>query len=309
MSIPSLRLGTRASALARWQAQWVADELAARGLLVELVPITTRGDASSENKIAELGGTGLFTKELQRALLDGKIDLAVHSLKDLPTESTPNLCLAAVPRRASPFDALISREGKTLYELPQGAVIGTGSARRRSQLLFARRDLTMRDVRGNVDTRLQKLMAGDYDALILAEAGLARLGQTDRISEVLAPEVMLPAVGQGALAIETRREDRNTIEAVEGLDDAESHCSVLAERALLIGLGGGCLAPVGGWARLEHDGSLRLDAVVLPPEGSVRLSETLAGDPERPEPLGTEVAQRLLARGAGKLIAAARPAG
>lgn len=309
MSIPSLRLGTRASALARWQAQWVADQLAARGLLVELVPITTRGDASSENKIAELGGTGLFTKELQRALLDGTIDLAVHSLKDLPTESNADLSLTAVPRRASPFDALISREGKTLFELPKGAVIGTGSARRRSQLLFARRGLTMRDVRGNVDTRLQKLMAGDYDALILAEAGLARLGQTDRISEVLLAEVMMPAVGQGALAIETRREDRNTIEAVEGLDDAESHCAVVAERALLIGLGGGCLAPVGAWARLEPDGSLRVDAVVLPPDGSVRLSETLAGDAERPELLGAEVAQRLLARGAGKLIAAARPAG
>ncbi|HEY2893628.1 MAG TPA: hydroxymethylbilane synthase [Pirellulales bacterium] len=306
MSIASLRLGTRASALARWQAQWVADELAARGLVVELVQITTRGDASSEDKIAELGGTGLFTKELQRALLDGKIDLAVHSLKDLPTETTPSLSLTAVPRRASPFDALISREGKTLYELPRGAVIGTGSARRRSQLLFARRDLTMRDVRGNVDTRLQKLMAGDYDALILAEAGLARLGQTDRISEVLPAEVMMPAVGQGALAIETRSEDRQTIEALEGLDDLESHCAVLAERALLAGLGGGCLAPVGAWARREPDGTLRLDAVVLPSGGSVRLSETLSGDPEQPEPLGAEVARRLLAQGAGKLIAEAR---
>jgi hydroxymethylbilane synthase len=309
MSIAALRLGTRASALARWQAQWVADELAARGLVVELVQITTRGDASSDHKITDLGGTGLFTKELERALLDGTIDLAVHSLKDLPTETTPGLVVTAVPRRASPFDALISREGKTLYELPEGAVIGTGSARRRSQLLFARRDLTIRDVRGNVDTRLQKLKAGDYDALILAEAGLARLGQRDRISEVLPAEVMMPAVGQGALAIETRSEDRETVEAVAGLDDFESHCAVRAERALLAGLGGGCLAPVGAWARLEPDGTLRLDAVVLPLNGLARLSETISGDPQQPEPLGAKVAQRLLNQGAGKLIAEARPRG
>lgn len=301
-----LRLGTRASALARWQAGWVSAQLSLRGVEVVLVPITTRGDTSEHDQVGQLGGTGVFTKELQRALLADQIDLAVHSLKDLPTDAVEGLELAAIPPRESVFDVLISRDHRRLDELPVGAAIGTGSARRRAQLLYARGDLQMRDIRGNVDTRLEKLAADQFDAIVLAHAGLKRLGLEDRLTEVFGPEVMLPAVGQGALAIETRSTDRATREAIAPLDHVDSHRAVLAERALLAALEGGCLAPVAAWARPQVDGQLRLDAAVLAVDGRRRLAASLIGPAEEGAQLGRNVAAQLMAQGAKALVDASR---
>ena len=198
----SLRIGTRATALARWQAEWIARQLGERGVEVELVPISTTGD-QQHGTIESIGGQGIFTKEIQRALLEGRIDLAVHSLKDLPTDVVPGLCVTAVPERAAVGDVLVCRKWASLDELPQRATLGTGSLRRRAQLLHVRPDLQIRDIRGNVDTRLRKLDQGEYDAIVLAEAGLRRLGLADRITQVLPLTLLLPAVGQGALAVET----------------------------------------------------------------------------------------------------------
>jgi hydroxymethylbilane synthase len=309
MSTPRVRLGTRASALARWQADWVAAQLTSRGVDVELVPITTRGDQQQLDPIENLGSPGVFTKELQRALLDDRIDLAVHSLKDLPTEEVEGLSLVAVPLRESPRDVLVSREGLRFDELPPAATFGTGSLRRRAQLLHARADLVMRDVRGNVDTRLKKLAAGEFDALVLAEAGLVRLGLAGQITEIFPPQRMLPAVGQGALAIEARTADRWARAVLEPLDHPATHQAVIAERALLAALNGGCLAPVGAWARLAGDGALRLDAVVLSADGRQRIADFGQGSIDDAPRLGGEVAARLIAAGASELIRQSRAGG
>jgi len=299
-----LRLGTRASALAQWQAQWVAARLEGLGATVERVPITTSGD-QQQTPIGAIGGRGIFTKEIQRELLAGRIDLAVHSLKDLPTEEVPGLCLAAVPQRAPVGDALICREHGSLEELPLAAIVGTGSLRRRAQLLHVRRDLTIKDLRGNVDTRLRKLEQGDYDAIVLAEAGLRRLGRAGEITQVLPAEVMLPAVGQGALGLETRCDDATTLDYVQQLDDPPTYQAVIAERAMLAVLEGGCLAPIAAWARTEG-GRLVLTGRVLSPDGAQRLEVSRhAGASDAPE-LGRLVAQALLAQGAAELIRASR---
>jgi hydroxymethylbilane synthase len=308
MTPSRLRIGTRASKLARWQANWVATQLTAAGVEVELVPITTRGDVD-HGRIDQLGGVGLFTKELQRALLDEQIDLAVHSLKDLPTDVIAGLAIAAVAEREDVCDVLISRGGEPLDQLPAGAGLGTSSLRRKAQLLHARRDLEMRDIRGNVDTRLQKLADGQYDAIVLAYAGLKRLGLDGRITQILATDVMLPAVGQGALAIEARDGDQRTRQAVAPLDHAPTHQAVIAERTLLAELAGGCLAPVGAWGRQQPDGQLRLDAVVLSPDGRQRLAARGAAAGDEAERLGTEVAHQLLNQGAAALINLARQPG
>jgi hydroxymethylbilane synthase len=303
----SLRLGTRASALARWQADWVAARLGDLGVEVVLVPVTTSGDREQRQSVAAIGGEGLFTKEIQQALLDNRIDLAVHSLKDLPTAPVDGLCLAAVPERASVGDVLVCREPTSLDELPQGAAVGTGSLRRRAQLLHARPDLQMKDVRGNVDTRLRKLDQGDYDAIVLAEAGLRRLGLAERITQVLPPSVALPAVGQGALGLETRADDRAARQIVEKLDHQPTHAAALAERTMLAALEGGCLAPIAAWGRIEDD-SLTLTGRVLHPEGTEKIETTLAGPLDEPLPLGRRVAEELLARGAARLVQAGRQA-
>lgn len=300
------RLGTRASALARWQAEWVAARLRDAGVPVELVPIGTHGDADRAHPIGALGTAGVFTKELQRALLDGRIDLAVHSLKDLPTDAVDGLLLAAVPPRETVRDGLIARDGRRLADLPRGAVVGTGSLRRRAQLLHVRPDLVLGDVRGNVETRIRKLDEGAFDAIVLAEAGLVRLGLAHRITEVLSPEVMLPAVGQGALGIETRADDATTLAAVAPLDDAATHAAVLAERTLLAELRGGCLAPVAAWARAAGEGQLRLQAVVIGVDGRQRLAVDLLAEATAAVALGRRAAEQLLAQGAAALIAAAR---
>lgn len=300
----TIRLGTRASALARWQAEWVAARLTELGAAVELVFIKTGGDGTT-TPITESSSPGLFTKEIQRALLDGRVDLAVHSLKDLPTERVEGLTLTAVPPRESPCDAFISNQVPAIERLPHGARVGTGSRRRQSQLLHARPDLTVLDIRGNVETRLQKLDEGEYDAIILAEAGLKRLGLDDRITQLLSPKTMLPAVGQGALGLETRQADQATIAAVTQLDDPDTHACVLAERTLLAALRGGCLAPVGAWGRIA-DGKLHLDAVVLSADGGTRLEAKVSGDMSSAVALGEEAASQLIEQGAADLIAGSR---
>ncbi len=281
---------------------------------MELIFITTSGDAQQVGSIGTIGGQGVFTKEIQRALLDGRVDLAVHSLKDLPTEPVDGLVLAAVPPREVVADVLISQSGKTFAELPAGARIGTGSARRQSQLRHARPELEYLDIRGNVDTRLNKLAAGDYDAIILAAAGLTRLGLAERITQELPREMILPAVGQGALGLETRADDTTTIAALSPLNDSPSHAAVLAERAMLATLRGGCLAPVGGWARFERVGTLTLSGTVLSLDGAARLlvhedaDIDLTGEhwPAQAAALGEAVALQLIQSGAERLIAAAR---
>jgi len=299
-----VRLGTRGSALARWQAEWVCQQLEQRGVRVALVPIATQGDVRT-GPIGTLGTQGVFTKEIQRALLAREIDLAVHSLKDLPTDDVPGLALAAVPTRAPVADVLVSNRAASFDALSPGARVGTGSMRRRAQLLHTRPDLQMLDIRGNVDTRLRQLDEDRYDAIVLAEAGLTRLGLVQRIAQVLPIEWMLPAVGQGALALETRADDARTRERVTVLDDPDTHASVDAERTLLAALHGGCLAPVGAWARVVES-TLTLDAAVLDPQGTQRLATRLTGPATRARELGQQAAEELLAQGAGMLIAQAR---
>lgn len=305
-----LRIGTRKSPLALWQARWVAKQLSqSASIETELVEISTQGDQSRAQSIGSLGGVGVFTKEIQRALLQRRIDVAVHSLKDLPTDPIDRLVLAAVPKRGPSGDALVSRERHRFDELPPQARVGTGSLRRRTQLWHRRADLVMVDVRGNVDTRLRKLSDGEYDALVLAEAGLRRLGRDAQITELLPVTLMLPAVGQGALGIQGRREDRRTLAALEQLDDPPTRAAVVAERAMLAELRGGCSAPVAGWGRFEQDGRLHLSGVVLSADGRMRLEATGVGDATDSTGLGRDVALDLLAQGAKGLIDTSREAG
>ncbi len=306
MSKSVIRIGTRGSQLASWQANWVAERLRTLGAKCELITIATQGDIQQEGPIETIGTQGVFTKELQKALLDGRIDLSVHSLKDLPTEPVKSIILAAVPERESTHDVLISRNGQRLDQLSPGARIGTGSLRRRAQLLHIRPDLQMLDVRGNVDTRLKKLREGQYDALILAEAGLKRLGLADQITEIFPVEIMLPAVGQGALGLETRASDQSAQEVAALIDDLESHQAVLAERTLLATLRGGCMAPVAAWGRIEDDGRLRLSARVFSHDGAHKLAAEQLGNAADAVQIGRQVAEDLLADGAGELIEASR---
>ena len=297
-----LRLGTRSSKLARWQAEWVATRLARLGHAVTLVPITTSGDQTT-GPLSQYGGVGVFTKEIQKALLAEQVDLAVHSLKDLPTESVPGLAIAAVPSRARVHDVLI---GPTvLAELPKAARVGTGSLRRRAQLLHERPDLTVVDIRGNVETRLNKLDSGDFDAILLARAGLERLGLAARITEEFSIDRMMPAVGQGALGVETRVDDERTVHILRRLNDADVFRSITAERRLLSKLQAGCLAPIGATAAVDKD-TLVLRAVVVSPDGQNRLATQVAGPAVDAVKLGDAAAKDLLEQGAGVLIAQAK---
>jgi hydroxymethylbilane synthase len=301
----ALRIGTRGSKLARWQADWVADWLRRYGQTVEIIEIATRGDVDQSELVGDIGAPGVFTKEVQRAVLVGDADVAVHSLKDLPTDAVAGLVLAAVPTRESPADVLVSPHSSSLDALPNGARIGTGSLRRQAQLRHARPDLHALAVRGNVETRIRKLDEGQFDAIVLAEAGLVRLGLADRISQVLPWEIMLPAAGQGALGIECRADDLPTIVALAALDDATTHAAVLSERALLSRLRGGCLAPIGALGFVT-EGRLELSAVVLSADGVCRLHERDWALLEEAEALGLRVADVLLAQGADELIATGR---
>lgn len=297
----TLRIGTRGSTLARWQAEWVASRLKERGQRVELVEVKTSGDREQHGSIEAIGTLGVFTKEIQRALLDGDVDIAVHSLKDLPTERVDGLLLAATPPRESVCDALLSNNFASIEELPSGSRVGTGSLRRQAQLRYLRADLELGDIRGNVDTRIAKLDAGQFDAIVLAEAGLRRLGLADRIRERLTPDRMLPAVGQGALGIECRADDSIVLRSLELLNDADTFAAITAERALLAGLQGGCLAAIGAWGRSEGD-ALVLSAVVLSPDGKQRLFHEDRSAVKDAERLGARAAEVLQSQGAANLL-------
>lgn len=299
-----LVIGTRGSALALWQANHVAAEI--RRLRpefeVELEVIVTSGDRFQSAPVAEVGGKAVWVKEIEEALLAGRVDLAVHSLKDVPAVLPDGLSLGAYPTRADARDAFISRSGATLMGLPAGTKVGTSSLRRRCQLLAKRPDLKVEILRGNVDTRLRKLEEGQIEAAILACAGLDRLGHGEKITERLAPELMLPAIGQGCMAIEIRFGDSRMTPLVALLDHAETRAAVVAERALMAGLGGSCNTPVAGYAQVSGS-KLTLTGLVGHPDGTTILQVVREGDVSKPAALGTDTAKALLSKGADALLA------
>jgi hydroxymethylbilane synthase len=305
----SLRIGTRGSPLALWQAHHVVALLRATHprLNLELVEIQTAGDQVRDVPLAQLGGDGAFTKAIQQALLDRRVDMAVHSLKDLPTFAVPNLVLAAVPSRGPVGDVFVGKNRQPFSALPTGATVASSSLRRRAQILHRRSDLRLVDIRGNVETRLRKLQETDLDGLILAQAGLERLGLAGRITEVLDITWMLPAVGQGALGLECRADDAGTRALLEKVDDRLTHHAVLAERALLRGLGGGCQVPIGAATYVRED-HLTLRGAVLTPDGRERIESVFTGGLAEPEDAGQALAQDLLARGASRLLSQSAPA-
>lgn len=292
-----LTIGTRGSKLALAQTELVRQALAAAhpGLEIVLERITTRGDIVLDRPLSAVGGKGLFVDEIEQALRQGRIDLAVHSAKDLPSTLPPDMALAAFLRRADPRDALVSRDGRRMAELPAGARVGTSSVRRACQLRHLRPDLSVQHLRGNVDTRLRKLSEGQYDAIILAAAGLERLDALGYATEILEPEIMLPAVGQGALAVEVRAGDEHTAALLQPLDDWETRVCVTAERAFLAHLAGGCQVPAGALARLAGD-RLLLAGMIGTPDGRIVRGE-MAGLASHPEEVGAHLAEELLAQG------------
>ncbi|MDT5123837.1 MAG: hydroxymethylbilane synthase [Acidobacteriota bacterium] len=303
-----LIIGSRGSKLALWQAEWTRARLTEFHPLVQvsIEIIKTSGDVQKDAPLAVIGGQGVFTKELEEALLERRIDLAVHSLKDLPTTLPTGLLIAAITEREDTRDALVLRAGLTIERpsiksLPQGSIVGTSSLRRLSQLKHLRPDLIIKDLRGNVDTRLRKLDAGEYDAVILAAAGLRRLGLAHRISAPLAIEEMLPAVGQGALGIETRSDDEETQKLLAPLNHAQTRAACTAERSLLRALGGGCQLPIAGHA-VVNDEQLRLFGLVAEPSGQTIVRDFLSGTSSSAEQLGAELAARLLKGGAELLL-------
>ena len=305
MSRETLRIATRQSALALWQAEHVKQRLEALhpGLHVELVGMTTKGDQILDSPLAKIGGKGLFVKELEVALLEGRADIAVHSMKDVPAEFPEGLGLTAILAREDPRDAFVSNRFEALEDLPEGAVVGTSSLRRQCQLKALRPDIEVHPLRGNVNTRLGKLDAGDYDAVVLACAGLKRLGLGDRIRQELGPETILPAIGQGAIGIECRLDDTETRDLVAPLADEKTTLRVTAERAMNARLMGGCQVPIGGYAIIEH-GVILLQGLVGSPDGRRIVRGDISGRPEDAEELGRVLAEDLLARGAGELLAA-----
>lgn len=294
-----LRIGSRGSQLALWQANHIAALLRDRGHLVDIQIIKTTGDKITDVALSKVGTKGMFTKEIEEALAVGEVDLAVHSLKDLPTELMPGFDLAAITTRQDPRDAFVSVNVKRFADLPQRARVGTSSLRRQAQIKAQRPDLEIIPLRGNVDTRLRKLEAGDYQAIILAAAGLNRLGRTENIREVISPETICPAVGQGALGIETRAGDANMRDVLAFLDDLPTRLATAAERSLLRTLGGGCQVPIGAFGEVI-EGQVRLTAVVARPDGTEVIREQHSdGDPES---LGALVGKRLLDRGGAAIL-------
>ncbi len=304
-----LLIGSRGSKLALWQANWVKSELERRhvGLLVEIEIIKTTGDRFAAASLTQIGGKGVFTKEIEEALLENRVQLAVHSLKDLPTILPDGLHLAAITEREDPRDALVvgprlSSTVHSLLELPEGARVGTSSLRRASQLRNRRSDLVLLELRGNVETRLRKLDEGAFDAIILASAGLLRLGLGERITEKIDPTIMIPAVGQGALALETRSDDDRTNELVQVLEHRATRRAVEAERALLRGLAGGCAVPIAAFAQIEEGDSLVLNALVAGVDGRRVIRESVRGTAAESEGLGQTLAERLISAGAAELL-------
>jgi hydroxymethylbilane synthase len=300
----ALRIGTRGSLLAKWQAESVRKQLfASTGMDADIVIIKTAGDKLQQSPLTQIGGKGIFIKELEEALLDESIDLAVHSVKDIPTDTPTRLCFPAVCKRADVRDCLISANGATFANLRLGARVGTGSLRRQAQLQHVRADLDFRDLRGNVDTRLRKVDSGEYEAIILAKAGLDRLGLSQRIAETLSPEVCMPAVGQGAIAVEARLKDVEAQETVAALDDQETRNAIIAERALLSAMQGGCQVPLGAWARMER-GELLVEACVCSVDGLRYIKERACGPAEEAAQIGERLAQQLLQAGAMEILEA-----
>jgi len=298
-----LRIGTRGSALALWQAEWVKSQILARhdGFVIELVVIKTTGDKILDVPLAKVGGKGLFVKEIEEALLDGRADLAVHSVKDMPAELPEGLHLASMPPREDPRDVLISRDGAALDKLPTRARVGTSSLRRSSQLLNLRSDLRIEALRGNVDTRLRKLESQDLDAIILAAAGIKRMGLSHVVTEYIEPERMLPAVGQGAMGIETRTDDEFTNHVVVSLAHQETMTTVKAERAFLKRLEGGCQVPIGAHATVD-DETLNITGMVADLQGLRVIRKELRGDPQQPEVLGKSLAEEVLQAGGKEIL-------
>jgi hydroxymethylbilane synthase len=294
-----LRIGSRGSQLALWQANHISDLLRAEGHRVELEIIKTTGDKITDVALAKVGTKGMFTKEIEEALVEYRIDLAVHSLKDLPTELADDFEIAAITERENPRDVFCSVKFASIDGLAQGANVGTSSLRRQAQLMAIRSDLKIHPLRGNVDTRLRKLESGEYDAIILAAAGLNRLGKTELVRQVIPVEVMTPAAGQGVLGIEIRQGDAATRSLIAFLDDASARVTTTCERALLKRLGGGCQVPIGAFAEVQN-GRIRLNALVAHPDGTKVLRESRAGDD--PVHLGNEVGETLLRRGGDAIL-------
>ena len=295
----TLRIGTRGSLLAKWQAESIRKRLfAASGVEAEIVIIKTAGDKMQQAPLTAIGGKGIFIKELEEALLEESIDLAVHSVKDVPTDTPSRLSFPAVCRRDDVRDCLV---GATLASLRQGARVGTSSLRRQAQLLHIRPDLDIRDLRGNVDTRLRKVESGEYEAIVLAKAGLDRLGVSQRISEILSPDVCMPAVGQGAIGVECRLKDTEAADILAPLDDAETRTAIIAERALLAALQGGCQVPLGAWARIER-GELVLEACVCSVDGVQYVKQRATAPPEQAAQLGEHMARLLIEAGAQTIL-------
>jgi hydroxymethylbilane synthase len=294
-----LRIGSRGSQLALWQANHIAALLREHGHGVSIEIIRTTGDKITDVALAQVGAKGMFTKEIEEALAENRVDLAVHSLKDLPTENAPGFAIVAITERQDPRDAFCSRRYDGMEGLPEGARVGTSSMRRHAQLKALRPDLEIHPLRGNVDTRLRKLEAGEYDAVILAAAGLLRLGITDLIRQIIPADVMCPAAGQGALGIEIRDGDTMTAHHLKFLDDDAARATTTCERALLTKLGGGCQVPIGALAEM-HDGLLHLEAIVARPDGTKILRES--GEGEDPIRLGEAVGETLLEHGADEIL-------
>ncbi len=302
-----LIIGTRGSKLALWQADYIAERLRKQypGLPVVLQQIVTTGDKIVDVPLAQIGGKGLFTKELEVAMLHNEIDLAVHSLKDMPTELPAGLMLAAITERSNPYDALVSSRYASLDELPPGALVGTSSLRRKAQLLHYRPDLVIDDLRGNLDTRLRKLDAGQFDAIILAAAGLQRLGWGERIRQLLPAEICLPAVGQGALAIETRYNDEPVRTLLNFLNNEATQVATTAERAFLQTVEGGCQVPVGVFGQLIGD-QLHLTAIIASLDGQTLLRNHSHGPQDQALTIGRELAEHMLELGGRQILAAIR---
>jgi len=298
-----LKIGTRGSRLAVAQSEWVKGRIVARHpeIQVDLVRIKTEGDRIADSPLSRVGGKGLFVKEIEDALLKGRVDLAVHSVKDIPAELPRGLCLAVFPEREEAGDAFVSSHYETMEKLPEGASVGTGSLRRTAQLLSLRPDLNVVPIRGNVDTRLKKMVSGGLDALILAAAGLRRLGLGDRIRTLLPPGEMIPAVGQGALGLEIRKGDDPVLDIIGFLHHRSTDLAVKAERAFLRRLGGGCQVPVAGHAQLVNH-EILLTGMVAELDGSRIIKDEIRGDMEKPGEIGTGLAERLVAAGAGEVL-------
>jgi len=303
MKLTTIKIGTRGSALALVQANWVKDKLSKQfpDLTIELEIIQTKGDKILDVPLANVGGKGLFVKEIEEAVLDGRAHLAVHSIKDVPAEFPEGLGIVAVAKREDFRDVLVSRDGLRLDELPSGARIGTSSLRRRAQLLNRRPDLKIESIRGNVETRLSKIVTENLDGVILAAAGLNRLGLAHKITQHLEPGVMLPAIGQGALGLETRMDDKAVLDIISFLDHRDTAVCVKAERAFLERLEGGCQVPIAALGVLKKD-RLQLTGLVADPDGRKCLRDRLEAEPEEAEELGKSLAEELLDRGADKIL-------